>query len=62
MQHLVMAAAVGSGLTPECESVEQEREDSGHYPVVYVLPKVNLVFYNGTSTWIYFIKMITDTL
>lgn len=42
--------------------MEQEREDSGHYPVVYVIPNINLVSYNGTSTWIYFIKMVIDKL
>lgn len=47
-----MEVAVGSGWTPGCESVEQVRKDSGHYPVVYGIPKVNLLSYNGTSTWI----------
>lgn len=40
MQHL--AAAVESGLTAGCESVGQQREDSGHYPL-FVIPKVNSV-------------------
>lgn len=56
-----MVAAVGSALTAECESVGQQREGSGHYPL-FVIPKTNLVSYNGTYMWIYCIRMVTDKL